>query len=225
MLFRSSVPQRPSGGNQADSIAIAGIQWQEREIQTGIISKTSQVPLLFDYPQTISMLEIDLNKADVSFLVSYEAGSLKKTTSDRALAANALAAVNGTYFNTSTGISRHFLKCNGTVMAATQTNEFSTRATGAFCATGDVVEIKKWSSTEEAAQGGNYQQVVVSGPLMLDDGRDVAMWSNTFTTDTHPRTCVATTDDNKVLLIVFDGRLDGAKGVNQIGRASCRERV
>ena len=49
---------------------------------------------------------------------------------------------------------------------------------------------------------------------MLDDGRDVAMWSNTFTTDTHPRTCVATTDDNKVLLIVFDGRLDGAKGVN-----------
>ena len=30
----SSVPQRPSGGNQADSIAIAGIQWQEREIQT-----------------------------------------------------------------------------------------------------------------------------------------------------------------------------------------------
>ena len=28
----SSVPQRPSGGNQADSIAIAGIQWQEREI-------------------------------------------------------------------------------------------------------------------------------------------------------------------------------------------------
>ena len=177
----SSVPQRPSGGNQADSIAIAGIQWQEREIQTGIISKTAQVPLLFDYPQTISMLEIDLNKADVSFLVSYEAGSLKKTTSDRALAANALAAVNGTYFNTSTGISRHFLKCNGTVMAATQTNEFSTRA---------------------------------SGPLMLDDGRDVAMWSNTFTTDTHPRTCVATTDDNKVLLIVFDGRLDGAKGVN-----------
>ena len=106
----SSVPQRPSGGNQADSIAIAGIQWQEREIQTGIISKTAQVPLLFDYPQTISMLEIDLNKADVSFLVSYEAGSLKKTTSDRALAANALAAVNGTYFNTSTGISRHFLK-------------------------------------------------------------------------------------------------------------------
>lgn len=216
----SSVPQRPSGGNQADSIAIAGIQWQEREIQTGIISKTAQVPLLFDYPQTISMLEIDLNKADVSFLVSYEAGSLKKTTSDRALAANALAAVNGTYFNTSTGISRHFLKCNGTVMAATQTNEFSTRATGvfcatgAFCATGDVVEIKKWSSTEEATQGGNYQQVVVSGPLMLDDGRDVAMWSNTFTTDTHPRTCVATTDDNKVLLIVFDGRLDGAKGVN-----------
>ena len=90
----SSVPQRPSGGNQADSIAIAGIQWQEREIQTGIISKTAQVPLLFDYPQTISMLEIDLNKADVSFLVSYEAGSLKKTTSDRALAANALAAVN-----------------------------------------------------------------------------------------------------------------------------------
>ena len=88
------------------------------------------------------MLEIDLNKADVSFLVSYEAGSLKKTTSERALAANALAAVNGTYFNTSTGISRHFLKCNGTVMAATQTNEFSTRATGAFCATGDVVEIK-----------------------------------------------------------------------------------
>lgn len=74
--------------------------------------------------------------------MSYEAGSLKKTTSDRALAANALAAVNGTYFNTSTGISRHFLKCNGTVMAATQTNEFSTRATGAFCATGDVVEIK-----------------------------------------------------------------------------------
>ena len=40
----SSVPQRPSGGNQADSIAIAGIQWQEREIQTGIISKTAQVP-------------------------------------------------------------------------------------------------------------------------------------------------------------------------------------
>ena len=49
------------------------------------------------------MLEIDLNKADVSFLVSYEAGSLKRRLAIQALAANALAAVNGTYFNTSTG--------------------------------------------------------------------------------------------------------------------------
>ena len=209
----TSVPSRPSGVNEADSIAIAQIQWQEREIRDGVVSRTAQVQKLFDYPQTISMLEIDLDKADVSFLVSYEI-SLAKTTSDRAMAANALAAINGTFFNTSTGVSRHFLKCNGSVVATTQTNEFSTRATGAFCAKGERVEIKKWSSSEEAAQGGDYQQVVVSGPLMMDDGRDVAMWANTFTTDTHPRTCVATTDDNRVLFIVFDGRLDEAKGVN-----------
>lgn len=209
----ASIPTRPSGENEADSIAIAQIAWQEREIRDGVVSRTAQVQKLFDYPQTISMLEIDLNKADVSFVVSYEV-SLSKTTSDRAIAANALAAINGTFFNTSTGVSRHFLKCNGTVVATTETNEFSTRATGAFCATGDRVEIKTWSSSEEASLGGDYQQVVVSGPLMMDNGHDVAMWANSFTTDTHPRTCVATTDDNRVLFIVFDGRLDGAKGVN-----------
>ena len=146
----ASVPARPSGENEADSIAIAQISWQKREIRDGVVSKTAQVQKLFDYPQTISMLEIDLNKADVSFVVSYEV-SLSKTTSDRAIAANALAAINGTFFNTSTGVSRHFLKCNGTVVATTETNEFSTRATGAFCATGDRVEIITSPSAQPSA--------------------------------------------------------------------------
>ena len=209
----ASIPTRPSGENEADSIAIAQISWQEREIRDGVVSKTAQVQKLFDYPQTISMLEIDLNKANVSFVVSYEV-SLSKTTSDRAIAANALAAINGTFFNTSTGVSRHFLKCNGTVVATTATNGVWTRVPGACrgAAAGDGQQA--WSSSDEASLGGDYQQVVVSGPLMMDNGHDVAMWANSFTTDTHPRTCVATTDDNRVLFIVFDGRLDGAKGVN-----------
>ena len=44
----ASVPTRPSGENEADSIAIAQISWQEREIRDGVVSKTAQVQKLFD---------------------------------------------------------------------------------------------------------------------------------------------------------------------------------
>lgn len=185
-----------------DAEKIATIEWKTKEIREGIKLKTASFNL-FDSPQAVFMIEIDTAKADVNYFIGM-AESLA-TTSSQAVIQNAIIAINGSYFNMQEGSSRHFVKMNNKVLAQTDENEFSTRATGVFTVTHNRVDIATWNKEKENQNGGSAECTVVSGPLIVDEGENMTMWDNSFVHARHPRS-VAAFSKGCLLLIAVDGR-------------------
>ncbi|MDX9883542.1 MAG: phosphodiester glycosidase family protein [Prolixibacteraceae bacterium] len=185
-----------------DAEKIDNIEWKVKEIREGIRLKTTTLNL-FDSPQAIFMVEIDTAKADVNYHVGMP--EVLATTSSQAVLQNAVVAINGSYFNMQQGYSRHFVKIDSAVLARTEENEFSTRATGVFKVTKNRIDIASWNKEKENQDAGNAEHAVVSGPLVIDDGNNMDMWNNAFVHDRHPRSFAAFSK-GCLLLVAIDGR-------------------
>ncbi len=206
------------GQTAEDAVAIQNIVWQEKEIQPGIKLRKCEKVNIFNYPQCISIIEVDTAVAKVDFKIDYSnAGFHPVSVFGRRN--KAIAAINGTYFMT-TGASMytpwHFIKIDGKKISSTVTNEFSTRATGVFTVTDGKADISFWNQDKEATEAGNASYALVCGPLLLDDGQDSEIWQPDPTNTsglsfigTNPRSCVGMTGDGRVMIMTIDGRQPG----------------
>src|SRR5690606_25898554 len=59
-----------------------------------------------------------------------------------------------------------------------------------------------------------YDDVLVTGNLLMDDGGKVKMKDDAFVMTRHPRTCLGIVSNNKIVLVTVDGRFDQAGGMN-----------
>lgn len=135
-----------------------------------------------------------------------------KTTSAQCLAADALVGINGQYFDNKaggTGLARDFLKIDGVVMTQGADKRSETTVSGAFVFNDTNADIKK-VARNEGARLLTEENVMACGPHLIDNGTyRVLDLNTTHNTDTHPRTAVAVTYDNHVLLVTIDGRFPG----------------
>lgn len=99
----------------SDSLTIVGLKWETTNIQKGIIRKHVQVPLLYNCVQNINIVEMDFRKRhpDTRIVVTHP----KRITSDAARSANAIAAINGSYFDVQKGNSVCYLKVGKQVIS------------------------------------------------------------------------------------------------------------
>ena len=195
----------------ADGEAIRNIQWTTKTIAPGIVLKTCERVSFFNSLQSIALIEVDTLTAQVDFKIDYNSAEYYPV-SVFGRRNDAIAAINGTYFmttGTSVGQPWHFMKIEGYRVASTVPSEFDTRATGVFTITDGIADISGWSREKEAANAGDAHYALVCGPLMIDNGVDMDMWDNELVTARHPRSCVANTNDGKVLIIAVDGRQSG----------------
>lgn len=191
---------------EADSLAIVTAQWETTSPRKGIVQKCAAIPLLFDGPQYISIIEIDPHKARVEAGIAV-ADSMTPT-SLIAKAHNAVVAINGSYFDTKRGNSVCYLRTGETVIDTTTAREFKLRVTGAIRVHKGKLEILPWSKQTEKSYKNRKGTVLASGPLMLKDGK-TCDWSDCgqkFIKTQHPRSAVVTTRDGKVWLLTIDGR-------------------
>lgn len=206
------------GQTAKDAADIKNIEWQEKLIQPGIMLKKCEKVTLYNYPQCISIIEIDTAVAKVDFKIDYSnAGFHPVSVFGRRN--KAIAAINGTYFMT-TGASMytpwHFIKIDGQKVSNTVTQEFATRATGVFTVTDGQADISFWNQDKEATEAGNASYALVCGPLLLDDGQDSEIWQPDPTNTSglsfigiNPRSCVGMTNTGKVIIMTIDGRQPG----------------
>ena len=140
-----------------------------------------------------------------------------KETSKIASEYNAIAAINGSYFDMKRGNSVCFLKTDRQVIDTTMQSEFKLRVTGAINVRKGKIKLIPWSKQIEKEYEGETGIVLASGPLMLKDGQ-ICDWNScgtNFIRTKHPRSAVATTKEGKILLITVDGRFpEQAEGVN-----------
>ena len=180
--------------------------WSCKTVTPGVMLRSVQTRL-FNSDQAIYVVDIDTAAGDFEFGVA--AADTTLITSRFAAAEGVLAAVNGTFFNMQEGYNVHYVRVNGSDIAATDEKEFGIRATGVFSATGEKTDISGWGPEREDAGDMKAEDAIVSGPLLMDDGMETALDSTAFNKNRHPRSLVGITGNGHVLLIAVDGRQPG----------------
>jgi len=196
----------------SDTQIIQNAHWETHKIARGITLKQVIFPKLFGESQSISIVEVDLNRKKIQ--ISIAADPQKRIlTSTFAKEKNAIAAINGTFFDMKNGGSVMLVKQDGTVINPSKIH--SERSDGALTIDGHEVKIVPPDSTEaDWAEQLKAPNVMVSGPILLMNGKPAPLSKVSFNVLTHPRSAVAITGDNKLLLVAVDGRSETGSGMS-----------
>lgn len=105
----------------------------------------------------------------------------------------------------------------GVVVDTTATGVLSTVSNGAVKIDKGKLDIIAWKKQDEKTCEQKEGSILVSGPLMLLDGKacDLSACNRSFVQTKHPRSAVALMKDGTVFLIAVAGRFEGkAEGIN-----------
>ncbi|MEL7118024.1 MAG: phosphodiester glycosidase family protein [Bacteroidota bacterium] len=167
-----------------------------------------QLDSMWGGAQHINVLEIHQS---YHFSIAYQTDTLIKT-SDFAKTNNAIAAINGGFFDMRNGGSVTQLIVNQQQINTTpqklieQGNEIlegmiGINAKGKLSVNSSVKSNKK-----------KYHSLLITGPLLLLKGKPQELVDRKFNTDQHPRSCICTCKNGKTLMITTDGRHKEAAG-------------
>lgn len=139
-----------------------------------------------------------------------------KLTSDFGKEWQAIAALNGTFFDIKNGGSVDFLKADGQIINENKLRENGSRADhqkAAIILKNGKLDIGKWDGTTDWEKHLQGEDIMLSGPLLVLGSQSEKIDSTTFSKTRHPRTAIAVTK-NRILLITVDGRDEHAAGMN-----------
>ena len=199
------------------------VDWFEREIGQGVVWRYYRFDNLFGSKQSITYIKADLGNPAVSVEFPYLASSRQATSSMiPAQFPNAVAGCNGTYFDTSTGGGGHrsYLRINGTEIPWV-----SPRFSGWGWDSGiakDASDLVSIVTRPGPASGTGWTpdvthpDILSCGPQLIKATVIDSSYLNgigSHCTARHPRTAAGITADNKLILVVADGRTDYAAGM------------
>ena len=200
---------------QTDSLVLVSTRWQTHKIAKGIVWKQFLFKgNLFNSNQSINILEIEKSKR-IDYTIGYDTQVLKHT-SEFGKEADALAAVNGTFFDIKKGGSVDFIKTGGRIVQVNQLNnwERAFHQKAAVVISNGKLKIEKWNGKADWETELKEKEIMVSGPLLIYRQLPESLDSSSFNITRHPRTAVLVTTSNKILLITVDGRNENAAGMN-----------
>ena len=185
--------------------------WSTTKVSDAILYRYHHFNNLFDSHQSITIIDVDLNKNVKVDIPHLTLGFLK--TSEAAVNTQADAAINGSYFDTSTGGSTVFFKKSGEIINPTieSSNHYRENAGFAIDASGKVSVIQKPSS---GWQSVTVASLLTSGPSLVNDGEIIEQIQEKFNTNRHPRTAIGVTTNNHLIAIVVDGRSAESQGMS-----------
>lgn len=202
---------------QSDSLAVVNAEWKKEKISPGVILKTYWFQnTLFNSNQFVSVLEIK-QKKKFEFDIGYETKKLI-TTSDFGKQANAIAALNGTFFDIANGGSVDHIKSDGIVINKNRLGKNGSRAghqSSALVINKGKISIAKWDGTADWENSIEGEDIMVSGPLLImNQIHEKLDPANAFNKTRHPRTVVAIAKNKRILFITVDGRNINSAGMS-----------
>ena len=174
---------------------------------------------LFNSPQNINLLILDkayLPGYSIDF--AYHSSDLLKT-SQIAEDRNAVAAINGSFFDMNMGGSVTYSEKDDSVISRTRPSKLKW-AVPASIINGALVLNKNHTLEIESANTEQFYEsskmetfVMISGPLLISDSLAQKLPDMNFSNKRHPRTCVGITNES-VIFVTIDGRSELAEGMN-----------
>lgn len=174
---------------------------------------------LYDSKQRIAYVRVTPQFYQTKqWMLAYSEGRLIRT-SEMASAEGALLAINGGFFDMRKGGSVTYLEVNDEMISNVERNVDQPGSdpllNGAFIILYDNTVV-----IEEDRGSGHYRQspeeraVLVTGPVLLDNGQMLELPQTEFVTKRHPRTCVCASEQGEVILVSVDGRRPTASGMS-----------
>jgi exopolysaccharide biosynthesis protein len=202
---------------QTDSIAFKRVEWETKRVAPGIRLKQAwfRNKSLFRSNQLISVLEINQHRRN-KIGIGYET-KIKRKTSDFGSQNQALAALNGTFFDVKNGGSVDFIKANGQVINENRlgkNNIREQREQAALVIKDGILHIDGWDGSTDWEHKLDGQDIMLTGPLLMIDDKEAKLDSNSFNVTRNPRSAIAVTRNNRVLMITVDGRDANSAGVS-----------
>jgi exopolysaccharide biosynthesis protein len=186
------------------------IDWQHEKISQGLVLKYAHTNHLFDSKQYINVLKVS-KKRQLS--LAYET-SILKPTSQFGQEKNALAAINAGFFDMKIGGSVTFMKVNDEVINRNITSANNLTQSCIAIDENKRLHIFLDSTTLFFERPENYDDVLYTGPLLIENRKKMPLEDKPFNSNRHPRTCACTLNNGKILLITVDGRNAQAQGMS-----------
>ena len=202
-------------GNLSGQITdFSRISWKIERIAPGLVWKSAHQVLNDSISENINILIINLHKRKLSLTYNPIENII---VSKQASAKLALAAVNGGFFNIKEGGSVTYIKTGGMIMDKDTTQKWSPIAD----LNGALLIDKHGHVTIEGAKANSfynshrlYQDVLVTGPLLITNKEKAPLSSASLVIKRHPRTSVGKIGRDKIVLVTVDGRAKEAKGMS-----------
>jgi exopolysaccharide biosynthesis protein len=208
-----SIPYSLNAQNTAQHLRLK--HFQKENLAPGLQWYQVQTTDYLGSPQSINILAIRTRKRAIDLL--YQPDTLIRTA-DYATSVKAIAAVNAGFFNVLQGGSVTYVKKDGQVLAQNQADlrqRNSVVLRGAFVVSDrGRIAIETPKSTDSYTRDTRIDDVLLSGPLLIEASKKVPLDSTAFILDRHPRTCACLTAKNRLLLLTADGRHTEAAGLS-----------
>ncbi|MEO8820846.1 MAG: phosphodiester glycosidase family protein [Ginsengibacter sp.] len=215
LLFLAVVACQTALG-QSDSAMVVNAKWQVIKVAPGIVLKHYQFDSsLFHSNQNISILEVKLNhknRADLGF----DPHELKPTH-EYANEKNAIAAINGTFFNMKNGGSEDYIRSDRKTINETKESgadgKRSFHQIAAIIINPKKVSIARWDSTANWEDHLPGEDVMVAGPLLIYRNQEISWPSKKGFFGRNPRSVLGLRK-KRLYLIAVDGRNNKAAGMS-----------
>lgn len=180
------------------------LDWETERISRGIYWKAYIGENLYDSKQSLNLVEVWLDSTEADLQIGFVQDTLA-LTSTLAEQAGADIAINGSFFDTRAGGSVVFMRVNGEVIAGGAPNRqlYTENGGVAWNLPNEPVIMKR---PKEGWAEAPYENVLTSGPMLIAADSIQSFNNDSFNQNRHPRTAVATTDNNRLLLLTVDGR-------------------
>lgn len=191
-----------------DESKILKAKWQKDQIAKGVELNYFHFDTLYGSLQSISYLKVSGREISIAFK-----DTTRILTSSFGKENNAIAALNGSFFDMKKGGSVLFLKVEGIVIDTNKDEKgFIGHCAFAFNDYQDMVIITKDTSKSWGIVP-KYKNIVASGPLLLLNSDTIVPKNVKFNIVRHPRTAVGITKDKSLILVAVDGRANEASGM------------
>lgn len=189
------------------------VKWDHEKIAPGITWRSSHTILNDSVPQNINVLRVNLKRRKIAI---YYDPLKNMTVSKQVSGTDAFAAVNGGFFNMKNGGSVTYLKTAGRIMDIDTAKKWSRNSNinGAIMITSGTHVFIDWAKPNSWYDGNTeYEDVLITGPLMVKGKNKVSLPVTSLTENKHPRTAIGIRNHRKVILVTIDGRTNEASGM------------
>jgi exopolysaccharide biosynthesis protein len=189
------------------------VRWDSERTAPGVLWKHTHTLLNDSLWQNINIIVADLKKREVSII--YNPGANVRT-SLQASAAGAIAAINAGFFNIKEGGSATYIRTEGKIIDTDTAKKWQRNIN----MTGSVLIDSKGHVSISPAMPNSwydshsgYPNVLVTGPLLMQNRKRVKLQETSLVITRHPRTAAGVINRHKIVLVTLDGRTPEASGM------------